>query len=148
MPAGRGPCGHVHTCRAIAWSTLSTHAGAMWPCGHVAMWPCGCMQKTIVHMVHMHAPGFFGVGEVWTMWTMWPPNLSRRPITLYTRIVYTLHFLPFLSFYCPHGPQSLFSVARHMDNLQPARSPQNCPHCPQNCKLIVYIGFCLRHVSD
>jgi hypothetical protein len=37
--------------------------------GH--MWALWTMQKQIVHMVHMHAPGFFGAGEVWTMWTVW-----------------------------------------------------------------------------
>jgi hypothetical protein len=76
---------------------LSTHVGR--PHGHTAgmrghmaghAWTMWTMQKTIVHMVHMHAPGFFGVGEVWTMWALWTVVLNRWPITLYTRIVYTL----------------------------------------------------------
>jgi len=70
MPAGRGPCGHVHRYRANASPgtgpariTRRAHAGRMW-----ALWT---MQKQIVHMVHMHPPGLFGAGDVWTMWALW-----------------------------------------------------------------------------
>jgi hypothetical protein len=50
---------------------------ATWPApgmhGHMAghMWTMWTKQKQIVHMVHMHAPGLFDAGEVWTMWALW-----------------------------------------------------------------------------
>jgi hypothetical protein len=139
------------TCPHMSGQCMQLHghmAGARRarPAGHV--WTMWTMQKTIVHMVHMHAPGFSGVGEVWTMWTVWTVVLNRWLITLYTGIVYTLHFLPFLSFYCPHGPQPLFSVARHVDKLWRAHRPQIYPHGPQKCKLIVCIGFWSPYVNQ
>jgi hypothetical protein len=116
MPAGRGPCGHVHTCRANACSNMAgAHHQA--PAGmhnqappRAHAWTMWTKQKTIAHMVHMHAPGFSGVGEVWTMWALWTMVLNPWLIILYTVIVYTLHFLSFLSFYCPHCPQSPFFI--------------------------------------
>ena len=147
MPAGRGPCGHVHRYRAIACSNMAG-AGHNQAPGRAHMWTMWTMQKQIVHMVHMHAPGLFGAGDVWTMWAVWTVVLNRWLIILYTGIVYTFIVFLFSYIYCPHCPQSPFSLARHVGKSWRAPCPQFCPHGPQNCKLIVYIGFCLQHVSD
>ena len=70
MRVGRGPCGHVHRYRFNACSHMAG-AGHNQAPGRARMWAVWTMQNQIVHMVHMHAPGLFGAGDVWTMWAVW-----------------------------------------------------------------------------
>ena len=61
------------TCPHMSGQCITRHqAGAHHQApGRAHMWTVWTMQKQIVHIVHMHAPGFSGAGEVWTMWALW-----------------------------------------------------------------------------
>ena len=90
----------------------------------------------------------FGVGELWTMWAMWTPLFLLAAYNIvYSYCIHFDNFLIHLS-NSPHCPQTPLFIGRACGQF-PAFFPiHKTPTLSTFCKLIVYIGFCLQHVSD
>jgi hypothetical protein len=139
MPAGRGPCGHVHTCRANACSHMAGahHQARARPgtCGQ-----CGPSKNNCPHGPHACAGAFWRGRSVDNVGTLDHCFKSVGYNIVYTYCIHFTFFTLFIFLLSTWSTIPIFSGAP-CGQIRPRAMSANLPTWSTFCKLIVYIGF-------